>query len=130
MKNREKYADELVDIAINRKQVAINKENKPVKCCDIKCKECLLFKEGRSCDSLTKEWAEQEYVEPPVDWSKVAVDTPILVSNDNKYWKKRHFAGFIDRNVCTWINGTTSWSAYSTSKECWEYAKLAEQEDK
>lgn len=29
-----------------------------------------------------------------VDWSKVAVDTPVLVSNDNKEWIKRYFARY------------------------------------
>lgn len=129
MKNREKYANEIIDIAINRKQVAINKENKPVKCCDIKCKECLLFKEGRSCDSLTKEWAEQEYVEPPVDWTKVAVDTPILVSSDGKRWFKEYFVKYKDGYVYTWAYGSTSWSS-DGDMSSWKYAKLPEQEEK
>lgn len=62
-----------------------------------------------------------------VDWSKVAVDTPILVSNDNKEWIKRYFARYKDGNVYGWLNGKTSWTATGElSIGHWNYAKLAE----
>lgn len=62
-----------------------------------------------------------------VDWSKVKVDTPILVSNDNKEWIKRYFARYEDGNVYGWLNGKTSWTAIcELSIGYWNYAKLAE----
>ncbi len=62
-----------------------------------------------------------------VDWSKVPVDTPILVSNDNKGWIKRYFARYEDGNVYCWLNGKTSWTAIcELSIGHWDYAKLAE----
>lgn len=62
-----------------------------------------------------------------VDWSKVKVDTPILVSNDNKEWIKRYFARYEDGNVYGWLNGKTSWTATGElSIGHWNYAKLAE----
>lgn len=62
-----------------------------------------------------------------VDWSKVAVDTPVLVSNDNKEWIKRYFARYEDGNVYGWLNGKTSWTATGElSIGLWNYAKLAE----
>ena len=62
-----------------------------------------------------------------VDWSKVPVDTPILVSNDNKEWIKRYFARYEDGNVYCWLNGKTSWTAIcELSIGHWAYAKLAE----
>ena len=62
-----------------------------------------------------------------VDWSKVKVDTPILVSNDNKEWIKRYFARYEDGNVYGWLSGKTSWTATGElSIGCWNYAKLAE----
>nr|DAH51286.1 MAG TPA: hypothetical protein [Caudoviricetes sp.] len=62
-----------------------------------------------------------------VDWSKVKVDTPILVSNDNKEWIKRYFARYEDGNVYGWLNGKTSWTAIcELSIGHWNYAKLAE----
>lgn len=63
-----------------------------------------------------------------VDWSKVAVDTPILVKNhDGAAWEKRYFAFFEDGNVYTWMSGTTSWTAdIAGGATDWKYAKLAE----
>lgn len=62
-----------------------------------------------------------------IDWSKVEVDTPILVSNDNKEWIKRYFARYEDGNVYGWLNGKTSWTATGElSIGHWNYAKLAE----
>lgn len=62
-----------------------------------------------------------------VDWSKVAVDTPILVSNDNKTWNKRYFARYEDGNVYAWLNGKTSWTAICEfSFGHWDYTKLAD----
>ena len=62
-----------------------------------------------------------------IDWSKVAVDTPVLVSNDNKEWIKRYFARYEDGNVYCWLNGKTSWTAIcELSIGHWDYTKLAE----
>lgn len=63
-----------------------------------------------------------------VDWSKVAVDTPILVKDhDGEAWEKRYFAFFEDGNVYTWMSGTTSWIAdIAGGATDWKYAKLAE----
>ena len=69
-------------------------------------------------------------IEPmlPFDWSKVPVDTPILVrdSQDDE-WLRRHFAKFEDGVVYTWDDGRTSWSLSSLGKVDWKYAKLAEE---
>lgn len=63
-----------------------------------------------------------------VDWSKVAVDTPILVSNDGKNWCNRYFSSFDGVDVMAWKYGATSWSVDDVDNEVyrWEYAKLAE----
>lgn len=63
-----------------------------------------------------------------VDWSKVAVDTPILVSDvKGQGWAKRYFAFFKDGKVYSWVGGATSWSADGDKDVLkWEYAKLAE----
>ena len=63
-----------------------------------------------------------------VDWSKVKVDTPVLVKDyKSNSWKKRYFAYFQDDKVYAWERGSTSWS--SDRSGCvtpWTYAKLAE----
>lgn len=62
-----------------------------------------------------------------VDWSKVAVDTPVLVSLDDKLWLCRYFADFKNGIVYTWSSGATSWSVTRrTHKDAWSFAKLAE----
>lgn len=63
-----------------------------------------------------------------VDWSKVAVDTRVLVSFDGCNWFKKYFAKVQNNTVYTWDNGATSWSV-SNKEYCvtsWRYAKLAE----
>lgn len=64
--------------------------------------------------------------EPETYWSKVAVDTPILVrDSEDSNWLKRYFAKFESGRVYTWCDGSTSWS--SDDMTCgWKYAKLAE----
>lgn len=60
-----------------------------------------------------------------VDWSKVAVDTPILVRNNGCVWTRRYFAEYKNGKVRTYSDGATSWSSDGRMGS-WEYAKLAE----
>ena len=124
MKNKEKYAKEILDIACSHGVIAFNKTtNKVVPCNSLCCSNCLF---GHNCDEEIKEWFESEYVEPPVDWSKVSVDTPILV-RDSEFdgWSQRHFAKCDNGTVYAWSNGRTSWTAYG-KLNAHKYAKLAE----
>lgn len=62
-----------------------------------------------------------------VDWSKVAVDTPVLVSLDDKLWLCRYFSDFKNGIVYTWSGGATSWSVPRREhKDAWSFAKLAD----
>ena len=63
-----------------------------------------------------------------IDWSKVEVDTPVLVRDfENMKWGKRHFAFFKDGKVYTWDCGVTSWTCVNPNcVMSWAYAKLAE----
>ena len=63
-----------------------------------------------------------------VDWSKVAVDTPILVKdNYDEEWVKSYFASYKDGEVRAWMGGRTSFSVKNkTDTFGWKYAKLAE----
>lgn len=130
MLNKEKFAEEIIDIACRGKHMAVV-NGKPTTCYDIiDCKECIFYNNNnRRCNNnAIKEWANSEYVESPVDWSKVAVDTPILVRDyDYQDWLKRHFAKFENGVVFSWANGSTSWSNKHTT--CWKQAKLAESEE-
>ena len=80
------------------------------------------------CNLIQAMWLMEEYKEPEVDWSKVAVDTPILVRDtENEEWNKRYFARYENGTIYAWISGRTSWTAYDNDDVCaWKYAKLAE----
>ena len=122
MKNYEKYGRELkkyrggmfCDDYVKPDVLKLKKDDE----CDHDCIRCLV---------LQMLWLMEEYEEPKVDWSKVEVDTPILVKNsEDKMWRKRHFAKYKNGNVYAWSDGQTSWTAYDMM--VWKCAKLAEDE--
>lgn len=128
MTNREKLAEQILDIACSNDAIAVDKVTlEPIACGKSECKDCLFnVSDVMSCGDKRINWANSEYVEPPVDWSKVAVDTPILVRDSaNLEWTKRYFAKYENGSVFTWSDGATSWSSegYTTA---WVLAKLPE----
>ena len=73
--------------------------------------------------------------EEVVDWSKVAVDTKILVADCDSEgeaieWKKRHFAKYENGIVYAWVDGKTSFTA-KLDGSCmnWDCAKLYKEGD-
>lgn len=126
MTNGEKYEKEIVEIA----------KSKGKSICDDFINKIVLPSYGMKCGNgciecrtLVDIWLNKEYKEPEVDWSKVKVDTPILVkANESEVWFERHFAKFEDETVYAWYDGRTSF----TTEECsgWEIAKLADNKDK
>ena len=132
MTNKEKYGKEILDIACTGDHVAMRKsDNVIVGCRKLGCLDCDFNTHGKGCDDAIEKWANSEYVEPPVDWSKVAVDTPILARGyEEESWKKRHFAKYENGIVYAWSAGSTSWSArMSNDITDWKFAKLAESEE-
>lgn len=133
MTNKEKYGDGIIELAVNKLSLGLM-GGKPTLCSKIRCEDCDFNEESTGdCKGGAyrfREWLNSEYVEPPVDWSKVAVDTPILVKdNEEERWKKRHFAKYEDGKVYAYCNGATSWSARrSDDISDWDMAKLAESE--
>ena len=126
MKNREKYADKIIDIAVMSKLAL--KDGKPVPCIEMRCSECGFLSANHPCANNVREWLDSEYITPSVDWSKVAVDTPILVKDYKADpWERRYFAKYENGKVYAWANGTTSWCEFSSMVN-WKMAKLAESE--
>ena len=127
MTNREKFAEQILDIACGGSKIAVSKATlEPIACYELECKDCLFNAHSYVyCGDKTKKWANSKYVEPPIDWSKVAVDTPILV-RDNIFskWGKRYFAKYENGIVYAWSNGATSWSGDRCTP--WKLAKLPE----
>ncbi len=69
MKNKEKYAKEIVEIVCDGCLIAVDKSTgKPEKCVFASCNKCLFSTNEDSCvaDKKTREWAESEYVEKSV----------------------------------------------------------------
>ena len=122
MKNYEKYAKEIREykgenFCADFVQPHILKE---ISCNRIRC--------GR-CRTLQLLWMLEDYKEPEVDWSKVAVDTPILVRDyESQEWEARHFAKYEDGVIYSWDGGSTSWTSRGNVTE-WKYAKLAKSEE-
>lgn len=65
MTNREKYAEELLDLACIREDIAFDKRTmKVIGCNSLDCDDCLFGVIGKSCSEELAEWAESEYVKP------------------------------------------------------------------
>ena len=64
MKNKEKYAKEILEIACNGDSIAV-KNNKLTCCRCLDCSECL-FNGSDCCRKQVKKWSESEYIEKPV----------------------------------------------------------------
>lgn len=132
MLNKEKYMNELLEFACTDNKFAITKDGELRECRGLRCNECAFESDGMaSCSDSRRKWIEQEYKEPTVDWSKVPVDTPILVKpTDGCAWVHRYFAKYENGLVYAWEQGATSWSVEDPEYVCdWKYAKLAESED-
>ena len=125
MLNKEKYAKEIIDIVC---QDGVNPaviNNIPVNCLGTECHSCQFY--GTYCVRAFVKWANSEYKEREIDWSKVPVDTPIYVwDNDNGATYKRYFAGYdkVNNMIIAFGDGGTSWSSVATTK--WDNAKIKE----
>nr|DAR21851.1 MAG TPA: hypothetical protein [Caudoviricetes sp.] len=124
MTNYEHYKKQIEKFTRMGQKVAVKKDtNEIIPCSDIGCGGCL-FGGYDSCTKKSMAWADAEYIEPEVDWTKVPVDTPILVRNLITYdWIERHFAKYEYNFVYAWCDGKTSYTTDSTNY--WNYAKLA-----
>lgn len=65
MKNKEKYASEIIEIACSGNVVAVSKvTGKPIACEKNDCKNCYRYNDFSFCDEeRLKEWAESDYIE-------------------------------------------------------------------
>ena len=126
MKNYEKYADEI------KKYKGINFCTEFIKPHIFKNEDSCGGVDCIRCNILQMLWLLEDYEEPKepeIDWSKIEVDTPVLVKDrENDEWKKRHFAKYEHGRVYVWNNGSTSWSACRMYD--YKYAKLPEDEKK
>ena len=133
MTNYEKYRESIDLILEQEEMIAFNKHTKEVVVCQhLDCKHCLFLyncgDKSHSCNFNTIKWLVSEYKEE-VDWSKVPVDTPVLVSDDGTNWIRRYFAKITKLGtIFVYSSGATSWSASTNPMTHYKYAKLAEVE--
>ena len=113
MKNKEKFAKEIVEIACSGEKLAVS-SGVIRKCYGLSCYKCSFYRDGIECDEMRKTWAESEYVEPKyeIDWASVPVDTPVLLKEKDNVDNKRYFYKTLSEGtLALFINGRTSWSS-------------------
>ena len=137
MTNREHYSEQIIDICAKGERPLVEADEL-TGCSSRDCSGCHnwyktpgFFGEDFHCKAQERftKWMEEEY-EPTVDWSKVPVDTPILVKDERSSdeWFERHFAYYHDGEVYAWKNGRTSYTSQQDTPSAWKYAKLYKQE--
>ena len=131
MTNYEKYK-ETIDLILQRgEHIALNKNTKAiVSCQELECKDCLFSRRYNwpyDCTLNRTKWLVEEYTKAEVDWSKVPIDTPVLVSDNNRDWYHRHLAKVIENRPYIWGDGRTSWTT-DGNDVLYKYIKLAEVE--
>ena len=130
MKNYKKYADEINKYKVNKDEYFCDEFIIP----HILKKDSFASISCEHCHMLQLLWLMEEYEEPEepeTDWSKVEVDTPILVRIcEDGEWLKKYFAKYEDGKVYAWNSGCTSWTVlHDKDVTAWKYAKLAESEE-
>lgn len=107
MKNKEKYAKEIVEIACEGNEVAVSKETgKPVRCVDMRCSLCAINlneDKYKTCTDYRKEWAESEYIKRTVISKK---DRAFL-----EYLKEefKYIVRYKDGTLFAYKDGLTNW---------------------
>lgn len=112
MKNKEKFANEIVDIAVKenfQRYPAVDKKSgKPVCCTSFQCADCLL--NGQCSQNRFVQWMEEEYSE----WDNVPIGTLVRVwDSSDSFEKIRHFAKYDKENCKIYVfsDGTDLFTA-------------------
>lgn len=133
MTNYEYQKKEIDAISKIGHDIAVDSNTNQVRDCDdLECEDCLFDTPAvrNTCQANAMRWAASEYKEPGIDWSKVPIDTPVLVSENGADWCYRYFAGVNDDGEpLVYPNGCTSWSnktSFVPLIEDYNYIELAE----
>ena len=119
MTNKEKYANEILNIACSRFGFAVSKRTrKPCYCCDIDCKnQCLLYEEDDGvmfCLKNAVKWGNSKYTKQPTISKKEKMFLS-CVGGRAKYLG-RHYSGelYASRQKPLLVNGI--WDCCATAK--------------
>lgn len=114
------------------KTFAINKHTLEITACaGMNCSNCFFNKScGESCTEKRKKWLDRPVLDPEkdIDWSKVSVDTPVIVWNTDEEYR-RYFSGIKDGRFSAYSDGRTSWSSITGNTCYWNHCKLYRSED-
>ena len=121
MKNYEKYKDFVIDSIMEDDVCKLaEKVYGTDKCSDRSCHKCREF---------VAEWLYEEYT-PKIDWSKVPVDTPVIVKEKSGGERRRHFCKYkpnVVKAFACFNDGKTSFTGGVTT--WWDNCELARPED-
>lgn len=126
MSNKEKFAKEIIEIAINGENISVV-GGKPRVCGRISCDGCDFY--VGNCIKKLEKWANSEYKEIEIDWDRVPVDTPVLVWDmfaENK--RRRYYAGLKNGRYMAFDGGATNWSSNENTTS-WSNCELAREKD-
>lgn len=138
MKNREKYIDEIITMAVNGTCCGFMLDKVIPNLIDSSVNANDLCEDGRctECSMLFALWLDEEYKEPPkpeVDWDNVPVDTLVRVRDlESEEWTLKYFKGIDEEapesRFMAWDDGATSKTAYGNYTH-WVRCELVEDED-
>lgn len=135
MTNREKYEKEIIEVFWKDLMHPAVTKNGIESCDGVSCNDCLFSYRytGRyDCDPAFRKWLTQEYKEPEIDWTKVPVDTKILVKDKKEdLWINSHFAYYKDGKPYAFFWGRSSWTVTPDTRVYpWEYTEIADPEER
>lgn len=132
MNNYENQKERIDAILNSNNNIAVDREtNKATTCNSLACSKCLFAIQDYDCYRGVIRWLLAKYEELGIDWSKVPIDTPVLISVDGKNgnWFNRYFAGVNEKGQPTvFCYGATQWSNGYKEPCHFKYIKLAEVE--
>lgn len=103
MKNKEFYADKIIEIAIRGSKIGVDENTRRPFCCSSRCcDECIEYV-GYCDEDRLKEWANAEYIEP---FDK---DEVVLTRNSKSdKWIPSHYAYYQDGRHWVYADGCSS----------------------
>lgn len=126
MTNKEYYKENLKELVVSIDTITkgcsfITQNILPqydITCDDVGCGTCTL---------LSILWLEEEHKEENINWSKVPIDTKVLVRNEKgEVWKRRHYAGETDISGYPFVykGGRTSFTGDMFDNEVYNYTEI------
>lgn len=108
MKNREKFAKEILDIACKGNRFGVTKAGEIISCPETDCIECL-FNDGYDCDISLEQWSESEYLEKPTITSKEKAFLDLLLPKWKYIERDKNNELYVYQFKSTCNDGSRGW---------------------